>query len=342
MKNKSYIKKAIIAVITIILVASFIITANIIKKKAKKEEEYNFKILTSFYPIYIMTINITDGAQNVETENMTEKQAGCIHDYTLTTADLKKFEKADLFIQNGLELESFMDKIINSYPDIIRLESAQNVQNLIHEEHEEEHESHEEHEEEHEGSHEENEEEHKIASNISNAHNHESNGHVWLSIENYISQVDTISKKLFELDESNKNIYEENSKEYIKKLTNLKSNFYSLKLEGKKAICLNEALEYLLEDVGMEITMVETDHEQSALSAKTIQDIIKKIKEENINAVFVEKDDDKKTAETIANETNAKIYVLDSNLNGEKNKNSYINAMKANYEVLKTVNVDEN
>lgn len=322
MKDKSNVKKSIAIVIIIALIAVFIITANISKKKADQEKSNNFKILTSFYPIYIMTINITDGAQNVETDNMTEKLVGCIHDYTLTTADLKKFEKADLFIQNGFELESFMDKVIDSYPNISKLESAQNVQKLIHEDHEEENKMH---------SHKEN-----------NEHNHEDNGHVWLSIENYISQVDTISKKLSELDKTNKNIYENNSKAYIERLTNLKTNFDKLKLEGKKAICLNEALEYLLEEVGMEITTIETDHEQSALSAKTIQDIIKEMKEENIDAVFIEKDDDRKTAQTIANETNAKIYTLDSNLNGKDSKNSYINAMKANYEVLKTISTDAN
>lgn len=308
-------KKSLIITTTAILLIILIIVANINKKKTIQEQNSRFKILTSFYPIYIMTINITDGAENVETNNMTEKLTGCIHNYNLTTEDLKKFEKTDLFIQNGLELERFMDKITNSYPNIKKIESAKNVQNIICEEGE-----HHEHEK----------------------HSHEENGHTWLSIENYISQINTITEELIKLNERNKSIYEKNSKEYIKKLTNLKADFDKLdKLQGKKAICLNEALQYMLEDVKMEITMVETDHEQSILSAKNIQNIIKQIKEEDIEVVFIEKDDERKTAEAIANETNAKIYVLDSNLNGIKDKNSYINAMKANYEVLKTISTNE-
>ena len=40
--------------------------------------------------MYIIVRNITDGANNVQLVNMTEQNTGCIHDYTLTTNDMKK------------------------------------------------------------------------------------------------------------------------------------------------------------------------------------------------------------------------------------------------------------
>ena len=58
-----------------------------------------FRIVTSFYPMYIDAINITKGVDGVEVINMTKPQTGCLHDYQLTTEDMKTLEKADAFTQ---------------------------------------------------------------------------------------------------------------------------------------------------------------------------------------------------------------------------------------------------
>lgn len=296
MKNKSLIIKIII----VILLISWIIYANLNKKS--KEDNGNVKILTTFYPIYIMTLNITEGAENVELSNMAEKNTGCIHDYTLSTEDLKKFEETKVLVQNGMGLENFLDKITNSYPEIQIIDSSKNVQNLIKDKDEE-------------------------------------NAHIWLSIENYISQVTTISEELQHLNEKNKEIYKKNSELYIKKLTNLKSDFENLKkLSGKKAICLNEALAYLLDEINIDANIIETDHEQTSLSAETIKNIINKMKEENIKMIFIDKEDDTKTAESLAKETGATIYSLDSAMHGYTEKDAYIKAMKFNYNTLLNIN----
>jgi len=46
------------------------------------------RVVTTFYPLYIATRNLTDGVPGVSTLNMTRPVAGCLHDYQLTTADL--------------------------------------------------------------------------------------------------------------------------------------------------------------------------------------------------------------------------------------------------------------
>ena len=74
-----------------------------------------FRIVTSFYPMYIDAINITKGVDGVEVVNMTKPQTGCLHDYQLTTEDMKTLEKADAFIVNGAGMESFLDKVIKQH-----------------------------------------------------------------------------------------------------------------------------------------------------------------------------------------------------------------------------------
>ena len=87
----------------------------------------------------------------------------------------------------------------------------------------------------------------------------------------------------------------------------------------------------------MECTNIETNHEESALSAETIKNIIEKMKAENIKIIFIAEEDNLANAQTLSNETGAKIYKLKSCLLGESDKDEYINSMKSNLEILKQI-----
>ena len=290
-------KKIVATLIIVIAIISLIIYSNF--NKREKQDKDKIKILTSFYPIYIMTLNITKGANNVEVSNMAEKLTGCIHDYTLTTTDLRKFEDADIFIQNGAGLESFTDKITSSYGNVKIISAAENVTNFIY------------------------------------SDDGESNSHIWLSIDNYKNEVQEIANELSKIDSKNADTYLENCNSYLQKLDELQEKFKQLNLQNQKAICLNESLEYLLRENNIDETLVETDHEQASISAKMVKDIISKMNEENIDAIFIDKNDSDKLALVLQNETDAKIYVLDSGMNGKEDLNSYIETMTKDYEILK-------
>lgn len=295
-------KKILIIVlicICIISIVGFIIWKNITKKE---EENNNLKIVTSFYPIYIMTENITEGAKNIELVNMADMNVGCLHDYTLVTEDMKKVENADVFILNGLGMESFIDKVINSNDNLNLVDSSEGIKNVIQDD-------------------------------------DETNAHIWTNIDNYIIQVQNISNKLKEIDKANKEIYTENTDKYIQKLEELKGRYENelSSLEGKKVINLNEAFEYLGQELKLEMINIKTDHEESTMSAEMLGNIISQVKQEKIDIIFVDKNDNKTNAETIANETGAKIYELDSNLTGDLDKEAYIRAMEKNLETLKNI-----
>ena len=291
-------KKSIFIVIAIILIIfiAIILYKNI--TDVEQEENNNFKIVTTFYPIYIMAENITVGAQNVELTNMTDTNVGCLHDYTLVTADMKKIENADIIVQNGMGLENFMSQILSTYSNIKTIDSSKNVQNQI-----------------------------------------EENSHIWMNIQNYIAQVEEITKGLSEANPENSLIYEQNKNEYIEKLKNMQER-YNLELSGlngKKAICLDEALEYIAKQVELDIISIKTDHEESTISAETMKNLIETMKNENINIILVESEDNLNNAQTLANETGAKIYTLNSGLTGELNKDAYINVLNQNLEELKGI-----
>ena len=293
-------KKNILIIITIIILSciiGFIVWKNL--NKTNNQDDGTTKIVTSFYPMYILAENITEGSSNVELENMANVNVGCLHDYTLTTEDMKKVENADIFITNGLGMENFIDTIINSNEGMYILDSSNGIQNLI-------------------------------------SHEDETNAHIWTSIDNYIIQVRNIAEGLKENDHDNAEIYEKNANEYIQELENLKENYLQelVDLQGKKAICLNEAFEYLGQELGMDLITVQTDHEESTMSAEMLRSIIDEVKQQNIEIILIDKNDNKANAETISNETGAKILELNSGLTGSMEKNAYIEAMRENFDLL--------
>ena len=58
-------------------------------------------ITASFYPLYIMLMNICEGA-DVDISMLAPGDAGCLHDYQLTTKDMQAIEKSDIVVVNGL------------------------------------------------------------------------------------------------------------------------------------------------------------------------------------------------------------------------------------------------
>lgn len=293
---KRYIKYIAIALIIIAIIAMIIVTNN----NRHREENGKFRIVTSFYPVYVMTSNITEGAQNIELVNMADVNIGCIHDYTLTTADMKKVENANVFIQNGLGLENFIDKVMTSNKNMKIISSSDNILNLIKE-------------------------------------NDEINPHIWTSISNYIAQVENITEGLKQANPENAEVYEQNCKTYVKKLTELKLKYDTelQNLNGQSAVILNESFEYLGRDLGLNLTTIHTSHEESAMSAETLKNVINTMKQNNTKIIIVDENDDLKNAQTISNETGAQIYKLNSGVTGSLSKEAYVNSMNSNLEILK-------
>lgn len=293
-----YFKYTIISII-VIAIATAIIVLNINKNEVG--DDGTTKIVTSFYPMYIIAENLTEGANNVELVNMTDINVGCLHDYTLSTEDMKKMENADIFIQNGLGMESFIDKVVDSNSGLYIIDSSKDIPNLI-------------------------------------SNENEINPHIWTSLDNYILQVKNISKGLQNKDIANSEIYKKNEEKYLEELEDVREKYFTQlkELEGKKAIVLNEAFEYMGQELKMNITTIKTDHEESTMSAEMMKRVIDKVNDENIEIILIDENDDKANAETIANETGEKIYELNSGLTGSLEKNAYIQAVKENIGKLRT------
>ena len=271
-------------------------------KPAEKKTAEPFRIVTSFYPMYVATINITDGVDGVEVYNMTKPQTGCLHDYQLMTEDMKTLEKADAFVINGAGMEDFMDKVTEQQKKLKVIDASRGIE-LIHDDEEGD------------------------------------NPHVWLSVTDAITQVRNIADQLKEADPTHAAAYEKNAAAYIEKLTSLKSEMHAAldTVPHKDIVTFHEAFPYFAKEFNLNIIGVVEREPGTEPTPTELQETIEQVNALPTKVLFTEPQYSPAAAETIARETGAKIYTLDPVVTGEATpaaKNAYIDTMKKNMKTL--------
>ena len=118
-------KKLSIAIIAIFTMC--IILAGCSNSKTAEKDPSTIRIVTSFYPMYISTINVAGGVEGVEIINMTKPQTGCLHDYQLTPGDMATLEKANIFVANGAGMESFLDKVLQQNSHLTIVDASKDI-----------------------------------------------------------------------------------------------------------------------------------------------------------------------------------------------------------------------
>lgn len=90
------------------------------KKQSTKTEttqDSSIEIMASFYPLYVMLLNITENIPDVKISMLAPANTGCLHDYQLTTRDMKNLEKCDILVVNGAGMEDFLEKALELKKD---------------------------------------------------------------------------------------------------------------------------------------------------------------------------------------------------------------------------------
>ena len=264
------------------------------------EEKPCLRVVTSFYPMYIMTLNITNGVDGVQVDNMAGQQAGCLHDYQLQSKDMKNIEQADVFVINGAGMESFMDKVTAQVPDLRIVEASAGVTLL-----------------EEDG---------------------ETNPHVWVSITNYIQQVQNIANGLILADPEHAPQYQKNADGYIGKLEALRDKMHAEldSVKNRDIITFHEAFPYFAQEFSLNIVKVINREPDSQPSARELAETIRLIRDTDVKAIFAEPQYPASAANIVAKESGIQVYTLDPGVTGKNDLDAYLTAMEQNLQVLKT------
>ena len=84
-------------------------------------------VVTSFYPVWLMALNLTEGIDGIDFVNLAEPATGCLHDYTLQNSDMVALSKADVLLINGAGMESFLPVVTGAYPDLPVVDASRGI-----------------------------------------------------------------------------------------------------------------------------------------------------------------------------------------------------------------------
>ncbi len=110
-----------------------------VNNKSATAYDDTFVIMTSCNPVYIATSNVVGDIDGVVVENLSQPTTGCLHDYTLTTQDMKNLSKADVLVINGGGMEGYLDNVMTAYPELTIIDASADIAYIEGEEHDHDH-----------------------------------------------------------------------------------------------------------------------------------------------------------------------------------------------------------
>lgn len=281
-----------------ILVVGMGLTNIYVSCNEEKKEAQELTVVTSFYPMYIAALNVIGDTPGIRLENLSEPQTGCLHDFQMTPEDMKLLSTADVFVINGGGIESFMEEVASSYPKLQVVEACENLELL--------------------------------------EDGDECNAHAWMSVAMYRDMIQEIARKLGEVDEAHRELYEANAENYDAKLALLQSRQEELveNASGTDVILFHEAYDYVAEDYGMNVCYVMDLDEERQISAGEVAEVVTAVKEDGVSLILAQELYGKSMAEAVQKETEVNVIYLDPLNRGEYEADSYLTGMEHNIELL--------
>lgn len=305
--------------------------------KNTDEADDMLTVVTSFYPMYIATLNIVDGVKGVRLENLSEPQTGCLHDFQLTPEDMKLLSTADIFVINGGGIESFMSDVAKAYPKLDVVEACEDVALLSEDDADSDHDHDHDADAESDSDH---DHDHEADAESDSAHDHDhgdENAHAWMSVPRYRTMVKTIASHLAQKDEAHAEEYYANAEKYDAKLAKLEKEQDSLKslTDGQNIVIFHEAYAYVADDFSMNACYLLDLDEERSVSAGEIKQVISAIKDDGVSVILAEELYGKSMGDTVSRETDVHVVYIDPLNRGEYDKDSYLDGMEQNIELIK-------
>ncbi|MCD8046683.1 MAG: metal ABC transporter substrate-binding protein [Clostridiales bacterium] len=293
-KNK-YVFTAIL--LAVILLAGLGLTSLYVMQQDEAGEDGTLTVVTSFYPMYVAAENIIGDCEGVSLENLSEPQTGCLHDYQLTTEDMRLLATADVFIINGGGIESFLSEVAEQYPDLVVIDACEELELLD-----------------------------------DNAHAWMSIGRYMTQIETICAGLINADPET-----AHEEIYRENEDRYLSDLQALWDEYADVfgGLDGQSVVLFHEAYEYMADDLGLEVVGIMDLDEERQVSAGEVADILSVIAEEEVPVIFAEELYGKDMGDTVEAEADVDVIYLDTLTRGDYDADSYLDGMRANLELIR-------
>ncbi|MCY7336237.1 MAG: metal ABC transporter substrate-binding protein [Chamaesiphon sp.] len=262
-------------------------------------------ILTTFTVLADMTQNVAGDKAIVESIT---KPGAEIHGYQATPSDLARGQKANLILENGLNLERWADRFYNSLPKVPHVTLSEGFQPI------------------------------DIAEDT---YKGKPNPHAWMSPQNAVIYVENIRKSLGKLDPANAATYDRNAKAYSEQIKaidlKLKTAIAAIPPDRRYIVSCEGAFAYIARDYGLkEVYLWAVNAEQQA-TPKQVEKTIDTVKKNRIPTVFCESTVNPRTQLQVAKESGAKfggVFYVDSLSPADGPASTYLKLLEYNVSTL--------
>lgn len=256
------------------------------------------RVVTTFYPIYVATLNVTDGIDGVEIANLANEHIGCLHDYRLTTGDMRKLERADILLASGAGMEPFLGKLRGEQGKLRVVEVSEGIPLM-------------------EG----------------NAHVWVSAEGAKRQVDNIAAALSAAAPDKANAFRANAERYKAQIATLAERMQTSIAPF-----AGTPIVTFHEAFPYLARELGLEVAGVIEHEPGTEPNARELTEMVKLVRGRNVKALFAEPQFSAAGARVIARETGLQVYELDPVVTGPPDaaeaRGAWLRAMGKNLEVL--------
>lgn len=239
----------------------------------------------------------------LQVQQLITETVSCLHDYSLSVAQMRTLGASETVIISGAGLEDFMDDLLVNR---VSIDCSKNVPLLdCSEEHDHDH---------------------------GHDHEHEADAHIWLAPENAKIMATNICDGLCVRYPQFEAVFRSNLVKLQQKLDELQQyaeeNLADLKT--RELITFHDGFAYLADSFDLTIVAAIEEESGSEASAKELVGLISLIEQSNIPAIFTEYNGSVSAAGIIARETGVGVFTLDMAMNGD-----YFEIMYRNIDTIK-------
>lgn len=255
------------------------------------------QVYTTIFPVYDFTVNI--GGEKVEVKKLVPPGVEP-HEWEPSPRDVVGLGSSDIFIYNGVGMEPWVEKFLNSVnkPELLVVDASKEVELLAQL-----------------GGH-----SHGHSHSHSHSHNASSGGkvveskdpHIWLDPLNAKIMVDNIKDALSKADPANNIYYETNANRYKEELDLLHQEYLAAleNAPNKVFVTSHDAFGYLAHRYNLKQISIRGVSPEVEPTPGKVAEIIKIVRNNKISYIFFETLVSPKVSEVIAKETGAEILPL--------------------------------
>lgn len=268
-----------------------------------------FKVLTTFMPITLFTKAVAGNCAEVQA--LIPSNSGP-HNFQAKPADLIALRQSKLLVKNGLGMENFLTKLINSAgnKDLLVIDSSRGITTL--DSPEEEGHSEQDH-----------------------SNHGEVNPHIWLDPLRAIKQVENIRDGLVKADPSCAASYRSNAATYVAKLKTLNAEITNQlnPYQGKTFVAFHDFAPYFASRYKLKVDFLVDLPELNPSPADLLR-VAAEVKRSQLKALLSEPQEGERSFNALAKDLGVKVSVFDpmetGSLQASLNPATYFKVMRSN------------